>query len=151
MSVKLHPLYKRWCFIREITSNPNSPNYKNYAGAYGIENHFSSFKEFADYVEKKLGPQPFPLARLHRVDPKDHFRPGNLAWADQKTVSRKQRTVIYVKYKNKSKTISAWAEEYGINYSTMIERYYRGWTAQQMLGLKPGPRFEQILKKRKLK
>lgn len=149
MGVKHHPLYKRWCFIKEITTNENSPNYKRYAGAQGIENHFSSFAEFAGYIEKKLGPQPFPGARLHRIDPSDHFRPGNLAWADQKTVSRKQRQVIPVKYRNKTKAISAWAEEYDINYYTLIERYHRGWTPAQMLGFKPGPRLEQIMKKRK--
>lgn len=149
MPIKNHPLYKRWCFIKEITTNPNSDNYKLYAGAHGIENHFESFAEFAGYVEKRLGLPPFPGAKLHRIDPKDHFRPGNLAWADQKTVSRKQRPVIYVKYKNQTKSISQWAEEYGIVYATMIERYHSGWTPAQMMGIKPGPRQEYIMKLKK--
>ena len=146
MSVVKHPLYRRWCFIKEITTNPNSDNYKLYAGAHGIENRFNSFTEFARYVERHLGPKPFPGAKLHRIDPKDHFRPGNLAWADQKTVSRKQRQVILLKYKNKTKTVAEWAEEYGVVYATMIERYHKGWTMPQMLGLELCPRFKNAKK-----
>jgi hypothetical protein len=151
MAIKYHPLYNRWRFIKGITENPNDVNYQRYAGGHGIENHFNDFHEFSQWVEQNLGIPSDPKARLHRIDPNDHFRPGNLAWGDQRAVTRRQRNVVQLKYKNKSQIISEWAEEYGISYSTMIERYNSGWTMPQMLGLKPGPRQAYIMKKKKAK
>lgn len=149
MAIKHHPLYNRWRFIKGITENPNDINYQNYAGGHGIKNQFRDFKEFSSWIENHLGDPPSPNARLHRIDPNDHFRPGNLAWGDQRAVTRRQRNVIHLKYKNKTKTLAEWAEEYGIVYGTMIERYHSGWTMPQMLGLKPCPRQELIMKKKK--
>jgi len=148
---KQHPLYKRWAFIKEITTNPNSINYQKYAGAQGIKNLFTDFQDFVDYVETNLGPIPFRNAKLYRPNQQDHFRPGNLAWGEPRDVSLIQQRTYKLRYKNQVKLARDWATEYGLNYHTFLERIGKGWTMPQALGLRPSPRQQQRAKNKRLK
>ncbi|CAB4127617.1 hypothetical protein UFOVP94_19 [uncultured Caudovirales phage] len=140
MGVKEHPLYRRWRFIVDITTNENDPNYKSYAGGQGIENHFNNFDEFRKYITRKLGlPKP-PYNHLHRKDREDHFRPGNLVWATAKQVGRNQRNNVYITHKGKTRCLTEWSEIYGIPYGRVVERLKADWTFEQAMGIKPGPR-----------
>jgi hypothetical protein len=134
-----HPLARRWHFICAVCNNPNDPNYQAYGGARGIENQFRDWDHFVDYVERKLGPIPFPGARLNRIDQLDHFRPGNLRWTDYKGQGNNQRRNYLITYKRKTKTLSEWADEYNINYHTAWNRYHKNWTTEQILGLAANP------------
>ena len=142
-----HPLYRRWGFIQALINNPNDVNYQRYGGGQGLENHFPDFWTFADYVERHLGPIPFSNAKLNRIDCNDHFRPGNLRWATPLEVSRNQRKCHKITYKRKTLTLPEWAEEYGINYHTLFERFSHGWSFEQMIGLKPSPIKQKAMKK----
>ena len=117
MGVKEHPLYKRWRFIVDITTNENDPNYKSYAGGHGIENHFNNFDEFCKYIMSRLGPPKPPFIQLHRKNQSDHFRPGNLVWATNKQVGRNQR-----------------------NNARAIERLKANWSFEEAMEIKPRQR-----------
>jgi hypothetical protein len=140
MGKKEHPLYKRWRFICDITTNENDPNYQNYAGGHGIENHFKDFEEFCKYINRRLGLPVEPYTQLHRKDQSDHFRPGNLVWATNKQVGRKQRNNVYITHKNKTYCLAEWCDKYRIPYGRAVERLKAGWTFEQAMNLKPGPR-----------
>ena len=140
MGVKEHPLYKRWRFIVDITTNENDPNYKSYAGGHGIENHFKDFDEFCKYIIRRLGPPKPPFIQLHRKDQSDHFRPGNLVWATSKQVGRNQRNNAYFTYKGKTRCLTEWSEIYNIPYGRAIERLKANWTFEQAMEIKPRQR-----------
>jgi hypothetical protein len=131
-----HPLYKRYRFIVDVTSNPNDPNYHAYGGSMGIENKFRDFEHFCDYVESKLGLPLGAKKRLYRKDPTDHYRPGNLAWGDARDVSYKQKNVYLIKYKGKIKTLGDWAIATGLPYARLLDRHKAGWPPAELLGFK---------------
>lgn len=132
-----HILYRRWTFIVAITSNPNDPSYQKYAGAHGIENHFPDWDTFCDWVTDNLGLPPTPKSKLHRKNQQDHYRPGNLVWAEPLQVGRNQRPNIKLTYLRKTKSLRDWAEEYGIPYGTIYDRVRRGWKPSEILEIKP--------------
>ena len=133
----LHPLYRRWNFIRQLCYNPNDKNYQKYGGGQGLECHFHSWPEFRDYVESTLGLPPSPQHKLHRIHAQGHYQPGNLCWAHHQEVAQSQHNCINVTYNNKTQSLSQWARELKLNYQTLTNRYHRGCTAQQILGFEP--------------
>ena len=137
-SAKFHPLYKRWRFIVDITSNPNNANYKKY-GQYTYTT-FESWREFCDYVMDNLGMPQSALSRLARKDLSKGFEPGNLHWLEPLAYGRRQPQVLYMTYKRSTKPLRAWADEYGIKFGTIFDRYRAGWTPAQCLGIEVRPR-----------
>ena len=136
---KGHPLYRRWTFIKSITENPTDPNYQKYAGAHGITNHFPDWDSFCDWVMDNLGLPPTPTSKLHRINQQDHYRPGNLVWAEPRRVGRNQRTTLMLTYKRKTKPLRDWCEERGIPFGTAYDRYIAGWSPAEMLEFKVRP------------
>jgi hypothetical protein len=137
MSNIKHPLYRRYNYIQQVTENPNNPDYNKYGGGVGIKNLFSSFEQFAQHIESTIGLPPSPKHRLHRIDQQGHFAPGNFEWADQKTVSRSQRSNIKITYKGETRCLSEWAELFDINYWTAVQRLSAGWNIKDVLHTRP--------------
>ena len=139
---RTHPMYRRWSFMRQVCNNPRHADYNSYGGkGITVGKEFANFWDFVDIIEKKLGPCPNgPLSKLARIDQSGNYTIKNLRWDDAKTVGRRVPRTFKMRYKNKTKSLREWSEEYGINFATLVSRYWRGWTPQQCLGLKPGPR-----------
>lgn len=140
--VKLHPLYRRWSFMRQVCNNPRHVDYKSY-GAKGVKvgKEFAEFWNFVDIIEKKLGPPPFgSLSKLARKDQDGDYTIKNLCWDQAAGVGRRHKRSYKLKYKGKTRPLREWSAETGINFATMASRVERGWTPQQVLGLRPGPR-----------
>jgi hypothetical protein len=149
--VRLHPWYRRWSFMRQVCYNPNHADYKSY-GARGIEVDpmFDDFWNFVDIIERKLGPEPYGrLSKLARIDQDGDYTIKNLKWDVAKQVGRRCHKAFKFKYKNKTKPLRDWCDEYNINIHTAIGRIERGWTPTQVLGLTPGPRAQMLAKKYK--
>jgi hypothetical protein len=135
-----HPLYRRWNWICQVTTNTNDPNWPGYGGK-GVKNQFGSWTEFRDYIENELGlPKP-PFNKLNRIDQEGDYAPGNLRWTDTKGVGRNMPRNARVTYGGESLTCVEWAERLGLNYHTVFERAKHNWAPEQILGLEPPPRF----------
>jgi len=83
--------YKRWESIKQRTSNPNNPSYRNY-GARGI----TMCPEWADSFDAfyaATGDPPFDGASLDRVDNDGNYEPGNVRWTDASTQMKNRRSV----------------------------------------------------------
>ena len=143
--VRLHPMYRRWSFMRQVCSNPRHHDYKSY-GAKGIKvgEEFAEFWDFVDIIEKKLGPPPNGrLSKLARRDQDGDYTIKNLCWDGAAGVGRRHKRTYMLKFKGRTRPLRDWSEETGINFATMASRVERGWTPAQVLGLKPGPRASQ--------
>lgn len=149
--VRDHPLYRRWCFMRQVCYNKNHVDYHAY-GARGIEvgSEFDHFWDFVDIIETKLGyPQGFDRRwKLSRIDQHGDYTIKNLKWDVAKNVGRRCDKAFKFKYKNRTRPLRDWCEEYGINIHTALGRIDRGWSPKQVLGLAPGIREQQLAKKR---
>jgi hypothetical protein len=150
MLVRLHPLYRRWCFMRSVCRNPRHADYDAY-GARGIDigSEFEEFWDFVDLIETKLGyPPGFDYRwKLSRIDQHGNYTIKNLKWDVAKHVGRRCDKAFKLKYKNKTRPLRDWCDEYNINIHTAIGRIERGWSPKQVLGLEPGIK-EQRAKKR---
>jgi len=149
--VRKHPLYRRWCFMKQVCYNPRHADYKSY-GAKGVEvgPEFAEFWDFADIIETKLGLPPHgPLSKLARIDQDGDYTIKNLKWDVPKQVGRRHKSTHKLKYRSQTKSLRDWSEETGINFHTLLGRMERGWTPAQCLGYKPGPRAIYIEQKKK--
>ena len=140
--VRQHPLYRRWCFMRNVCDNPGHVDYVKY-GAKGItfDPAFTEFWDFVDIIEHKLGyPAGFNSKwKLARKDQTGDYVIRNMKWDQAKEVGRRCAKTYMLKYKNKTRPVRDWSEITGINFHTILGRMARGWTAAQCLGYKPAP------------
>lgn len=142
-----HPLYGRWNQFKQVTTNPNSGDYKNH-GARGIRLHpsFDKFLDFEAWVMDNLGPPPGPEYKLARIDQDSHFAPGNLAWQEHNKVIMQSRrgcanNSINIKIGRVTKNIRDWCEENRIHYDTAITRIHKlGWSHKDAVTIPVRPR-----------
>lgn len=94
------------------------PHFKKYR-ARGIQvcERWLTFENFlADMGEVPLG------LSIDRIDNNGNYEPGNCRWADNKTQSRNRRSIRLITYSGRTQLLSDWAEELGLNISTLSMR-----------------------------
>ena len=110
--MRKHFLFELWRGIVKRCNNPKSINYKYYGGrGITICNRWLDFKLFLDDMfstwEDGLS--------IDRIDVNGNYEPQNCKWATLKSQQRNRRDSIILEYKNKTQTLSDWAEELKIN------------------------------------
>lgn len=102
-------------------NNSYCSNYDDYGGR-GIKclwEDFISFKKdmYKSYLEheKKHGED----IAIDRIDNDGHYCKENCRWATYKENAQNKRTTVYIVYKNKSLSMSEWADELGISYKSL--------------------------------
>lgn len=126
-------IYRIWVHMRERCEKPNVREYKHY-GERGIvvcdewKNNFESFYEWAithGYEE---------CLTIDRIDTNGNYEPSNCRWVTMKVQTNNRRNNHLITYNGQSKTVTQWAEEKGINPSTVFTRLSRGWSIERALG-----------------
>ena len=113
-------LYFIWKGIRKRCNNPNEKAYKNYGGR-GIKlcdewNNYENFREWA------LSHGYRDDLTIDRIDVNGNYKPSNCRWATMKEQARNKQNTIYISYKGLTKTLVEWAEDIGINETTLRHR-----------------------------
>ena len=131
--LRRHPLYTTWDCIRQRCTNPNNPNYKNYGGR-GIR-LCERWTTFANFIED-VGPRP-PGRTLDRSDNERGYEPGNVRWATKHVQTRNSRRNRLLTFEGKTRCLSDWATEKGIDRQTLSLRLDRlGWSVEKALTTK---------------
>jgi hypothetical protein len=117
------PIYNVWQRMIARCHKKYSTSYGRY-GARGIKvclRWRASFEAFlADMGERPEGMQ------LDRYpDNNGNYEPGNVRWATRKQNNRNRRSNRLLTLNGKTQTMTDWAEEYGINASTLHSRLNR--------------------------
>jgi len=123
------PTYFVWrslfgrCYIKTNTSwhNYGARNIKVCKRWHKFENFFS------DMGEKPAG------TTIDRIDNTKGYEPGNCRWVTMKQNQRNRRNNRLISYNGRTQCLSAWAEEFEINESTLASRLDRGWTIERAL------------------
>lgn len=129
-------LYNVWAGMKARCFCKNHRLYKHYGGR-GI----TVCKEWLDYETFKewainngyTGDGDRRTCTIDRVDVNGNYEPSNCRWASVYEQLNNKRTNVKISYKGETKTLSQWAATLGINYSTMTNRYVRGWSVERML------------------
>lgn len=123
--------------------NPNDTGYANYGGR-GIEmckdwkDNPASFAEWASmsgYTDS---------LSIDRIDYNGNYTPENCRWVSNKTQQNNKRNNTYITFRGETKTMSEWATYFGIPYKLLKSRNQRGYTAEEMLTLKPREKRNKI-------
>lgn len=130
-------IYIVWRGIKTRCNCPSDTNYKRY-GARGIkmcnewENSFISFYNWAianGYdTNAKRGE-----CTLDRIDINGNYCPENCRWITNKEQAKNKRTNRYITYKNQTKILQEWANEYNVKRETLAYRLNHNWDIERAL------------------
>lgn len=109
---------------------PSATHYDRYGGR-GITVH-PSLKTIEGFLAE-IGPRPSRHHSIERIDNDGNYEPGNIRWATAKEQNRNQSSNQLLTFANRTQCKAAWAEEYGIKYTTFDERLRRGWSVERAL------------------
>lgn len=125
-----NPLYKIWLGMHERCTSQKHKSFRDY-GARGInvcarwtagDGDLTGFECFlADMGERPAG---LTIERSNNDGP---YSPSNCSWASRTIQSRNRRSVRIVEVLGRRQPVSAWAEEVGLPYFTLVQRLNRGW------------------------
>lgn len=132
--------YGSWISMRQRCLNPTGHAYANYGGrGIKIDPRWDSFENFfAD-----MGPRPGPHYSLDRKDTridksKYHYCKENCRWATSRQQVANRGLTRRITWNEKTLTVSEWAEQTGLPYSTIYARYFDyGWSAEKTLTTEP--------------
>lgn len=125
-------LYNIWVNMKGRCYNKNIDSYKNYGGR-GIsvcnewKNNFKKFKEWS------LNNGYKDDLTIDRIDVNGNYEPSNCRWVDMKTQGNNTRRNHLITFDGKTKTMTEWAEEIEISYTTLRKRLRDGWSIEDAL------------------
>lgn len=131
-----HPLWRRWTQIKFMITNPNHAQHKYYIDLPMVG--FDDFWEFAEFVEREIGPLPHPGAMLARKNQRAGYVRGNLYWANNHVeIGQRFAKIQRFKVGRKLMTFRQMAEYSGFDEWTIRSRIQRGWTPKDAVSITP--------------
>lgn len=129
-------LYRTWSGIKSRCFDQNSHNYHNYGGR-GItmcdewKNDYNTFKKWA--LHNGYDESGGRDCSIDRIDTNGNYDPYNCKWSTAKEQANNTRRNTFVEYDGVEYTLSQLADKAGLNYSTFMSRYSRGWDIDKIL------------------
>lgn len=122
--------YNIWMDIRSRVGNPMNPAYKNYGGrGISIDPSWDTFAVFLS----DMGPRP----KGHSIDRLDNnlgYFKANCYWATRKQQANNKRNNVLISYKGITRNITQWAENLGMNTTTLHNRVHvLNWSIEKAL------------------
>ena len=135
MTRKTHWLQSRYRWMIGAVYNPRHVDH-HWASQYDCDWTYGrgQFQDFVEFVEGTLGLPQGDRKFLSRKDQTKGWTKKNLIWQTGKELSNKHiNGTRRLKFKNKTKTVTEWSDEYGLNYHTVRCRLNWGWTVKDAL------------------
>ena len=124
-------LNRIWRGMRKRCYNSKNKQYKNYGGR-GIT-VCEEWQEFQPFYDWAMANGYKDDLTIERIGTNGNYEPSNCKWATQKEQQNNRRNNHLVKYNGEEKTIAQLANEYGLNYQTLLRRLQKGWTIESAL------------------
>lgn len=131
-SGELSRLYRIYNNMKSRCLNPNTPSYKNY-GARGISIYKPWIDSFQLFVYWSLLNGYDDNLTIDRIDVNGNYTPDNCRWVTSKKQANNTRRTHFVTLNGETKSLKEWSDYYNINYKTVRDRLFRGWTYEDAL------------------
>lgn len=130
--------YSSWSGMLGRCRNPNLKEYKSYGGR-GVTvcdrwdpRKGGSFENF--YADMGEPPTPNHSIDKDKLGDGLFYSPETCCWLDPKEQNRNKRNSRFISFEGERKTVAEWAEDLGMNYSTLARRIKDpNWSTKQAL------------------
>lgn len=124
------PEYQVWKNLMARCYNPKDPEYKNY-GTRGISvvSEWHKFRKFFT----DMGKRPSAKYSIDRIDNDGDYSPENCRWVTMKQQANNRRSNVFIEYLGERRTLSQWADRFGISKQIIYNRRNRGLTGEEAL------------------
>ena len=109
--------YRAYRRAKDRCQNSRNPKYPRYGGR-GIKFRFTNPLDFI----AEVGLRPSPQHSLNRINNDGHYEIGNIEWATAKEQARNVSTNRILTAFGKTQTLTAFAEEYGLDMHCLYAR-----------------------------
>lgn len=132
-------LFSIWKNMKARCYNPKNKKFVIYGGR-GITvceewvNNYTAFRDWSlshGYAEHLT---------IDRIDNDKGYSPENCRWATVLQQARNKQHNHLITYKNETKTLSEWAEQFHIDHRTILRRLELGWSVEEALETPVGER-----------
>lgn len=125
--------YSSWSAMLHRCFRKKHPHYWRYGGS-GITvcSRWMNFKEFL----YDMGEMPDDKSCIDRIDTSKGYYRENCRWATYKENNNNMVSNKVLTYNGNTMTMSQWAENCGIKYTTFRERLSRGWSLEKTIETK---------------
>jgi hypothetical protein len=113
------PEYKAYYAAHARCKDLDDPDY----GGRGIQFRFTSYEVFLNHI----GRRPSSKHSLDRIDNEGHYEVGNVKWSTKSEQMRNRRFARILTDGVKTQCLQAWADDLGINASSLSMRISYGW------------------------
>lgn len=129
--------YNAWRAMRERCLS-KSRHYWDYYGSRGIGvcDRWNKFENF--YAD--MGKRPSNKHSLDRIDNNRGYSPDNCRWATRTEQMRNTRGCSFLTWQGKTKTLTEWSIETGIDNDTIRYRITHGWSVHEAMTTSPARR-----------
>lgn len=125
-------LYQAWTGMKQRCYNPNNQKYKNY-GERGIRVCAEWKEDSNTFIEWALNNGFSENLTLDRIDVNGDYEPNNCRWITNQEQCENRTTNVLVSYNGDTITLKRYAQLTGKNYGTMVSRYQRGWSIEEVM------------------
>lgn len=114
-------LYRILGQMKNRCNNKKSKDYKSY-GARGIKICNEWLNNFMLFYNWSINNGYKENLTIDRIDVNGNYEPNNCRWVDLETQANNKRNNKLITYNGKTQTLSQWAKELKIKYSTLNNR-----------------------------
>lgn len=124
-------LYGVWAAMRNRCNNPKNKSYSDYGGR-GIRvcEEWESSDEFFKWALENGYHEGL---EIDRINTDGDYCPSNCRWIPRVANARNKRNNVLIKHGNDEKTISEWAEYYGVNYKNLCRNLKKGYSLDEAI------------------
>lgn len=136
--LKHHPLYRKWCSMRERCANTNSKSYPRYGGR-GIR-VCKEWNDFENFYSWSIEHGWEDGLTIDRIDNDKDYSPSNCRYVSVKQQNRNYSRNHNITYCGETHCIKEWEEITGINRATILYRLRAGKSLEEVFSKEDGRR-----------
>ena len=121
--------YQAWSSMMKRCNNPKALDF-GYYGGRGIK-VCERWREYENFLFD-MGEKPEGLS-LGRIDNDGNYEPSNCRWETGTQQGRNKRNNRYLEFNGERLTVLEWSERLNIPYNRLMNRLWRGWSADKTL------------------